>query len=177
MRIGYWWQTWNILSYFDNAEKEKCSDLVDRVSLVITCFTWLVAISDTGSMLSRDSTSRLPGQPRARRIWMEHFMQLRQNQKWSLIKALGWNSYVFTSGLCSILGKGCCSECWFSRQQTHITWKVSIIRPHSFSPLGFVLFYGLSIFTDPSARAGYDTRSIFEAEFNRFELRVFLLLD
>ena len=29
----------------------------------------------------------------------------------------------------------------------------------------------------PSARAGYDTRSIFKAEFSRFELRVFLLLD
>ena len=30
---------------------------------------------------------------------------------------------------------------------------------------------------NPSARAGYDTRSIFWAEFNRFEFRVFLLLD
>ena len=35
----------------------------------------------------------------------------------------------------------------------------------------------LIIFTNPSARAGYDTRSIFQAEFNRFEFRVFLLLD
>ena len=33
------------------------------------------------------------------------------------------------------------------------------------------------LFTNPSARAGYDTRSIFYAEFNRFEFRVFLLLD
>ena len=33
------------------------------------------------------------------------------------------------------------------------------------------------IFINPSARAGYDTRSIFKAEFNRFEFRVFLLLD
>ena len=32
-------------------------------------------------------------------------------------------------------------------------------------------------FTNPSARAGYDTRSIFKAEYNRFEFRVFLLLD
>ena len=32
-------------------------------------------------------------------------------------------------------------------------------------------------FTNPSARAGYDTRSIFKAKFNRFEFRVFLLLD
>ena len=38
------------------------------------------------------------------------------------------------------------------------------------------IFPGIQ-FTDPSARAGYDTRSIFEAEFNRFEFRVFLLLD
>ena len=30
---------------------------------------------------------------------------------------------------------------------------------------------------NPSARAGYDTRSIFKAEFNRFEFRFFLLLD
>ena len=36
----------------------------------------------------------------------------------------------------------------------------------------------ISIFTNPSARAGYDPRSIFfKAEFNRFEIRVFLLLD
>ena len=34
------------------------------------------------------------------------------------------------------------------------------------------------IFTNPSTRAGYDTRSIFfKTEFNRFEFRVFLLLD
>ena len=31
------------------------------------------------------------------------------------------------------------------------------------------------LFTNPSALAGYDTRSIFK--FNRFEFRVFLLLD
>ena len=37
--------------------------------------------------------------------------------------------------------------------------------------------YPFIIFTNPSARAGYDTRSIFNAEFNRFEFRVFLLLD
>ena len=35
----------------------------------------------------------------------------------------------------------------------------------------------LSYLPNPSARAGYDTRSIFKAEFNRFEFRVFLLLD
>ena len=34
-----------------------------------------------------------------------------------------------------------------------------------------------TLFTNPSARAGYDTRSIFKAKFNRFEFRVFLLLD
>ena len=33
------------------------------------------------------------------------------------------------------------------------------------------------IFTIPSGRAGYDTRSIFLVEFNRFEFRVFLLID
>ena len=33
------------------------------------------------------------------------------------------------------------------------------------------------LFTNPFARAGYDTRSIFKAEFNRFEFRVFLLLN
>ena len=46
-------------------------------------------------------------------------------------------------------------------------------------------FYGmltivsyLILFTNPSARAGYDTRLIFfKAEFNRFEFRVVLLLD
>ena len=31
------------------------------------------------------------------------------------------------------------------------------------------------VFTNPSAWAGCDTRSIFEAAFNRFEFRVFLL--
>ena len=35
----------------------------------------------------------------------------------------------------------------------------------------------LSYLPNPSAQAGYDTRSIFYAEFNRFEFRVFLLLD
>ena len=35
--------------------------------------------------------------------------------------------------------------------------------------------YLVYIFTNPSGRAGYDTRSIFWAEFNRFEFRVFLL--
>ena len=43
-------------------------------------------------------------------------------------------------------------------------------------------FYGsklqISYLPNPSARAGYDTRSIFfKAELNRFEFRVFLLLD
>ena len=33
------------------------------------------------------------------------------------------------------------------------------------------------LFTDPSAPAGYDTKSIFKRNFNRFEFRVFLLLD
>ena len=35
----------------------------------------------------------------------------------------------------------------------------------------------VSIFTDPSARAGYDTRSIFKRSLIGFEFRVFLLLD
>ena len=35
----------------------------------------------------------------------------------------------------------------------------------------------LSYLPNPSAQAGYDTRSIFQVEFNRFEFRVFLLLD
>ena len=34
-----------------------------------------------------------------------------------------------------------------------------------------------SYLPNSSARAGYDTRSIFEAKFNRFKFRVFLLLD
>ena len=34
-----------------------------------------------------------------------------------------------------------------------------------------------SYLPNPSAQAGYDTRSIIQAEFNRFEFRVFLLLD
>ena len=33
------------------------------------------------------------------------------------------------------------------------------------------------IFTNLTARAGYDTRSIFKQSFNRFEFRVFLLLE
>ena len=33
------------------------------------------------------------------------------------------------------------------------------------------------LFTNPSARAGYDTSSIFLAEFNRFEFNVFLHQD
>ena len=38
------------------------------------------------------------------------------------------------------------------------------------------LWPGLVLFTNPSARAGYDTRSIFlKAKFNRFEFRVFHL--
>ena len=39
------------------------------------------------------------------------------------------------------------------------------------------LWAGMVLFTNPSARAGYDTRSIFKRSFNRFEFRVFLLLD
>ena len=34
-----------------------------------------------------------------------------------------------------------------------------------------------SYLPNPSARAGYDTRSIFKVEFSRFEFRLFLLLD
>ena len=33
------------------------------------------------------------------------------------------------------------------------------------------------IFTNPSARAGYDTRSIFKWSLTGFEFRVFLLID
>ena len=33
------------------------------------------------------------------------------------------------------------------------------------------------LFTNPSARAGYDTRSIFKQSLTGFEFRVFLLLD
>ena len=33
------------------------------------------------------------------------------------------------------------------------------------------------LFTNPSARAGYDTRSIFKRSLTGFEFRVFLLLD
>ena len=36
---------------------------------------------------------------------------------------------------------------------------------------------GLILFTQPSALAGYDIRSIFKSEFSRFEFRVFPLLD
>ena len=39
------------------------------------------------------------------------------------------------------------------------------------------IIYYYTYLPNPSARAGYDTRSIFQAEFNRFEFRVFLLLD
>ena len=35
----------------------------------------------------------------------------------------------------------------------------------------------LYLFTDPSARVGYDTRSIFKQSLTGFEFRVFLLLD
>ena len=35
----------------------------------------------------------------------------------------------------------------------------------------------LVLFTNPSARAGYDTRSIFKRSLTGFEFRVFLLLD
>ena len=36
---------------------------------------------------------------------------------------------------------------------------------------------GYSYLPNPSAWAGYDTRSIFKAKFHRFECRVFVLLD
>ena len=39
------------------------------------------------------------------------------------------------------------------------------------------LFVNYPYLPNPSTGAGYDTRSIFKAEFNRFEFRVFLLLD
>ena len=39
----------------------------------------------------------------------------------------------------------------------------------------FFLF--MVLFTNPSARAGYDTRSIFKRSLTGFEFRVFLLLD
>ena len=35
--------------------------------------------------------------------------------------------------------------------------------------------YIFTLFIDPSTRAVYDTRSIFQVKFNRFEFRVFLL--
>ena len=38
-------------------------------------------------------------------------------------------------------------------------------------------FTRISYLPKPSARAGYDTRSIFKAKFSWFEFRVFLLLD
>ena len=41
----------------------------------------------------------------------------------------------------------------------------------------FLIFKRFIIFTNPSAWAGYNKRSIFEVEFNRFEFRVFFLLD
>ena len=42
--------------------------------------------------------------------------------------------------------------------------------------LGYVL-NGMVLFTNPSARVGYDTRSIFKRSLTGFEFRVFLLLD
>ena len=46
---------------------------------------------------------------------------------------------------------------WEYIKETYITW-------HNIK---------LILFTNPSAQAGYDTRSNFLAEFNRFEFRVF----
>ena len=37
--------------------------------------------------------------------------------------------------------------------------------------------YEKVLFTNPSVRAGYDTRSIFKRSLTGFEFRVFLLLD
>ena len=54
-----------------------------------------------------------------------------------------------------------------------LTPPTPLIIPHRLP--GFL--ESLIIFTNPSSRAGYDTRSIFKAEFNRFEFRVFCLLD
>ena len=40
-----------------------------------------------------------------------------------------------------------------------------------------IFFFSMLLFTNPSARAGYDTRSIFKRSLTGFEFRVFLLLD
>ena len=40
-----------------------------------------------------------------------------------------------------------------------------------------IYWCGKVLFTNPSARAGYDTRSIFKRSSTGFEFRVFLLLD
>ena len=42
-------------------------------------------------------------------------------------------------------------------------------------PACIYIYIYMYIFTNPSARAGYDTRSIFKRAFNRFEFRVFFL--
>ena len=39
------------------------------------------------------------------------------------------------------------------------------------------IYIYIYIFTNPSVRAGYGTRSIFKKSFNRYEFRVFILLD
>ena len=39
-----------------------------------------------------------------------------------------------------------------------------------------MFYYSYSYLPNPSARAGYDTRSFFKQSLNRFEFRVFLLL-
>ena len=44
-------------------------------------------------------------------------------------------------------------------------------------PLKSSEFFIYHIYQPPSARGGYDTRSILEPGFNRFKFRVFLLLD
>ena len=58
----------------------------------------------------------------------------------------------------------------------HITTKVARMTLNTLDYLKDSSFW--SYLPNPSARAGYDTRSIFfKVEFSRFEFRVFLLLD
>ena len=63
---------------------------------------------------------------------------------------------------------------WFITN-TSSSWL--LLHCHHYNCAFMYCFTFFFFFPNPSARAGYDTRSIFEAEFNRFEFRVFLLLD
>ena len=86
----------------------------------------------------------------------------------------GWPARTYIPQLCEDMG--CSSEdlleAMNDREECTWPWQKFSSSEKNQSMFGFLV-----LFTNPSARAGYDTRSIFKRSLTGFEFRVFLLLD